>query len=247
MQNLSAKTNCESFELTVENELEPRWAATGIDVVDRMPSDILLKGVTVSGKFSQFHINPDFLDKLRQNEQVGLRFNFFGNVLGVNSAETAEGTVESDGTGTVTVVVTAGADSANDYAIIVTQGTSAGAATATLTNKLIELVLSTTAGNNAVATIATLLDGLSLVTASAASTGNVTLADNPDKIFFNTGRDANEREMLRFDLPDVRLMPFNANLSSDGIVEEEISFTAYRDENDDREIFVRLRNDIAGY
>jgi len=54
MQNLSAKTNCESFELTVENELEPRWAATGIDVVDRMPSDILLKGVTVSGKFSQF-------------------------------------------------------------------------------------------------------------------------------------------------------------------------------------------------
>lgn len=247
MQNLSAKTNCETFEITVENELEPRWAATGVDVVDRMPSNILVKGVRVTGKFSQFHTTPEFLDMLRENEQVGLRFNLFGSALDTNSAEAAEGTIESDGAGTVTVAVTATGEAGNDYAIIVQLGTSAGAATASLSNKLITLTLSTTAGNNAVATIATLIDGLSNVTATSSGAGNVTVADNADKIEFGTGRDADERELLRFDFPNARLNVFDANISADEIVNEEIPFTGYWDENDEREIKVRLRTIESDY
>jgi len=247
MQNLSVKTNLEDFEITVENDIEPRWAATGRDVVDRMPSAMLLKGVTVSGKFSQYHISPEFLDMLRENEQAGLRIQSFGAALAANSAASATGVLESDGTGTVTTTVTAADEDGNDWAILVLQGTQAGAATATLANKLITLTLSTTASNNAVATIATLIDGLANVTAVSASTGNVTVADNPDKVEFSGGRDANERELMRFDLPNIRLMPFQANLGEDDTMNEEIEFTAFRDPNDDREIKVRLRNSVTAY
>lgn len=247
MQRLAAMTNCEGFELTVENDLEPRWAATGVDVIDRMPSTILVKGVMVNGKFSQFHANPKFMDILRQMEQTGLRFEFQGDVLSANSAASATGVVESDGAGTVTVTVTATGDAGNDYAIKVVQGTSSGAATATLSDKLITLTLSTTAGNNAVATIATLLDGLSNVTAASSGTGNVTTTDNPDKIQFANGRDASERAKIRFDLPNVRFKPFQPNLGNDDIVQEEIEFDAFRDSNDEREIKVRLLNDITAY
>lgn len=246
MQALAAKTNCETFELTCENELEARWAATGIDVVDRMPSAILLKGFTCTGKFSQFHTNPEFMDMLRQMEQVALRFKFIGAQLASNSAASATGTLESDGSGTVTVTVTATGEAGNDYAIVF--GTPvAGSATASLAGKLITLNLSTTASNNAVATIATLLDGLSNVTATSASTGNVGAADNDDKIQFANGRDANERECLTFDLPNCRLMPFDQSLSSDDLVNEEIEFTAFWDENDEREVRVRLRNNQTAY
>lgn len=247
LQALAAKTNCESFELTIENDIEPRWAATGADVVDRMPSAMLLKGVTVSGKFSQFHTNPEFMDMLRQQEQVGLRFKFLGAALAANTAASATGVVESDGTGTVTVTVTATGEAGNDYAIIVVLGSSSGAATASLAGKLITLTLSTTPASNAVATIATLLDALANVTAVAASTGNVGTVDNDDKIYFANGRDASEVEMLRFDLPNVRLMPFDANLGEDAVMQEDIDFTAFRDSNDEREVHVRLRNDITAF
>jgi hypothetical protein len=247
IQALSAKTNVEDFEISIENEIEARWAATGTDVVDRMPSAMLLKGVRVTGKFNQFHTTPEFLDMLRENEQVGLRFNFFGNTLDSNSAASATGTIESDGAGTVTVTVDSAGEAGNDYAIIVEQGTSAGAATASLSGKLITLTLSTTASNNAVATIATTIDALSGVSATSSSTGNVTTTDNPDKIEFGNGRDANERELLRFDFPNVRLNVFNANLSADDIINEEIPFTAYWDENDEREIKVRLRTIESDY
>src|SRR3990167_343770 len=68
IQNLATKTNVEDMELTFENGLEPRWAATGRDVVDRMPSTILLKGFKASGKIKQFHISPEMIDMLRSNE-----------------------------------------------------------------------------------------------------------------------------------------------------------------------------------
>jgi Phage tail tube protein len=247
VQNLSAKSNCESFELSIENDLEARWAATGIDVVDRMPFTILAKGVAVTGKFSQFHINPAFLDMLRENEQVTLRFQFMGAsaIDSGSSAASATGVLESSGAGTVTTTVTATGQAGNDYAIVLVQGAST--LSASLSGKLITVTLDVDAADNAVALVAAVIDALSNVTATSASTGNVTLADNPDKVHFSGGRDANEVAMLQFDLPNVRLMPFNSNVGSDEIMNEEIPFTAYWDENDEREIHVRLRNTQTAY
>lgn len=245
MQGLGAKTNCESFELTVENMTEPRWAATGNDVVDRMPSAILLKGVEVTGKFSQFHVNPEFMDMLRQQEQVGLRFRFLGAQLQANSAVAATGVLESTGAGQVTVAVDSAGEDGNDYAIRVVQGT--GTLSAAKSGKLITVTLDVDAADNAVALVASAIDALSGVSASSSSTGNVSTVDNPDKVEFSGGRDALEREMLRFDLPNVRLQPFGPNLGEDAVLQEDIEFTAYRDGDDGREIKTRLRNAVTAY
>lgn len=245
MQNLSQKSNVEDFGLTVKNNLEARWAASGKNVKDRFPSAILLKDIEVTGKFKQFHINPANIDILRQMGQVGFRMQFLGALLEANSAVAASATIESDGAGTVTPTVDAAGEAGNDYAILVVQGT--GALSVSLSGKLITITLSATPSENAVATVATAVAALTGVGATSASTGNVTTTDNPNKIDFNGGRDASEVEKLQFDLPDIRFENFDPNNSTDDIVDEEIEFTAYRDTNDKREIRVKLRNAISDY
>lgn len=247
MQNLAAKTNIEDFGLTIKNGLDARWAASGNKVKDRFPSAILLKEIEVTGKIKQFHVNPQNIDWLRQMAQVGLRVQFSGALLQANSAVAASGTLSSDGAGTVSVTVDTAGEDGNDYAVLVVLGTSAGAATASLSGKLITLTLSTTAGNNAVATIATLIAALANVGATSSSTGNVTVTANPNKIDFNNGRDANEVEKLQFDMPYIEFDGFDPNNSTDDIVNDEISFTAFRDPYDKRELRTMLRNVIADY
>jgi len=245
MQQLAAKTNVEDFEIVIENEIEPRWSATGVDVVDRMPANMLLKGVSATGKFTQFHTNPEFIDCLRSNEQIGLRFNFWGPSISSDVAAAASGTIETDGVGTVSVTVDAAGEAGNDYAIIVEQG--AAALSASLSGKLITVTLAAIAGSNTTTLVAGVIDALSGVSCVSAGADLVTVVDNPDKIFFAAGRDAAERSLLRFDFPNVRLNVFTPNLSAEEIVNEEIPFTAYRDSNDEREVFCRLRNAIATY
>ena len=245
MQNLSQKSNVEDFGLMIKNNLEARWAASGKNVKDRFPSAILLKDIEVTGKLKQFHINPANIDILRQMAQVGFRMQFLGTLLEANSAVAATATIESDGAGTVTVTADTAGEAGNDYAVIVQQGT--GALSVALSGKLITITLSSTPSNNAVATVATAVAALSGVGATSSSTGNVTTTDNPNKIDFNGGRDANEVEKLQFDLPDIRFENFDPNNSTDDIVDEEIEFTAFRDTNDKREIRVKLRNAISDY
>jgi len=245
MQNLSTVTNCEDFKLSIKNDLEARWAATGCDVVDRMPSNILVKGVEVTGTFSNFYVNPLNLDVLRQMEQTAIRFEFCGATLDTNVAAAATGTIESDGVGTITVTVDAVGEAGNDWAVEFVQGTTPLAAA--VSGKLITVTLDATPANNAVATVASAITALTGVSATSTGAGNVTTTDNPNKIAFSGGRDANEVEKLRFDMPDCRFQPFNANLSEDAICNEEISFTAYRDTSDKREIQVMLRNITAAY
>lgn len=245
LQNLAAKTNIENFKLTIKNDLEARWGAAGKNIVSRMPQNILAKGVEVTGMISHFHVNPQNMDFLRSNAKVGLRMEFLGNALASNSAAAASATLESDGAGTVTVTADTSGEAGNDYAILVVQGT--GALAVSLSGKMITVTLSSTASNNAVATVATAIAALSGVGATSSGSGNVTLDDNPAKVFFSGGRDANEIEKLRFDLPDIRFQPFAANITEDDLINEEINFTAFRDAYDDRDVFVRLRNAKSDY
>jgi len=246
MQNLSTVTNVENMTVSITNDLEARWAATGTDVVDRMPSNILVKGIEVKGSFSNFHINPEHLDQLRQMEQVGVRFTFNGKTaLEANVAVAAAATFESDGVGTGSVTVDATGEAGNDYALLIVQGTST--LSAAISSKLITVTLASIAANNTITLVAAAIDALAGVACASTGADLVTTTDNPNKIYFNGGRDASEVEMLRFDFPCVRFEPFGTNLTEDGIVNEEISFTAFRDPSEKREINVRVRNDIANY
>lgn len=245
IQNLNAKTNVEDFTLTVTNELEPRWAATGIDVVDRMPANILLKGVSVEGSFSQFHTDPQMMDFLRSNEQLTLRVDFIGDAIDSNVAAAASATVETDGTDTLTVAVDTAGEAGNDYAIIFTTGN--GSLTASLAGKLITVNLDATTSNNTTTAVAAAINGLSGVSCSDTGTDLVDTASNATKIEFSNGRDANEREKLRFDFENVRFQPFSPTLGNDDIINEEISFTAFSEEQTEREVKVRLRNTVADY
>lgn len=245
IQNLAAFTNVEDLTVTITNEVEPRWTATGNDVVDRMPSEMLIKGVTVEGSFNQFHRNPEFLDILREMEQTTLRFEWLGDALASNAAAAATGQIETDGSDTITVAVDAAGEPGNDFAIVFTDGNAS--LSATLSGKLITVNLDTVAANNTTTLVVAVIDALSGVSTADSGTDLVTVVDNAAKIFFGSGRDANEIEKLRIDLPNVRLQPFNANLTGDDVVNEEISFTAFRDVNDSREIQVRLRNSVSDY
>lgn len=245
VQNLSDYVNLEGFTLTTTNEFEARHAATGTDVVDRFPSCIVTKGVTVEGAINQLHQSPEFLDMLRENEQVTLRIEFLGTALASNVAAAASATIETDGTDTLTVTVDSAGEAGNDYAIVFTTGN--GSLTAGLSGKLITVNLDATGANNTTTLVAAAIDGLSGVSCSDTGTDLVDTASNLSKIHFASGRDANEVEKLRFDIPDVRLKPFNANLGNDDVLQEDIDFVAYRDDNDDREIQVRLRNSVSDY
>lgn len=245
MQNLAAKSNLEEFSLTLKGELEERHSARGCNVADRMPYAILGKGFEVEGMFKQYHVNPQMIDILRSNSQVGLRVDFCGAQLDTNSAVAATGVLESTGAGTVTVTADSAGEASNDYAILVVQGTST--LSASISGKLITVTLDADAADNAVALVASVIDALSGVSATSASTGNVSTTDNPNKVHFSGGRDANEIELLRFDFPDIRFDPFDPSLSDDAILEEEINFKAYVDANDDVEVAIRLRNAVADY
>jgi hypothetical protein len=248
IQNLSTYGNVEDVTITITNEIEPRWSATGNNVIDRFPSEMLIKGVSVEGSFTQFHRNPHFLDILRENEDTTLRFEWLGNQLDTNAAAQASAVLATNGAGTLTLTVDAAGEAGNDFAIKIVQGTQAGSATAVLTGKFVLLTLSATPTSNTISIIAAILNALTGLSTSDTGADQIQPAAKAE---FTGGRDANEIEKLRIDLPNVHLSPYNANLSTDDVVNEEIPFISYRGDDGngatEREIKVRLRNDITSY
>lgn len=245
-QNLVSKTNAETFELTITNEMETKWAASGVNVVNRMPSALLLKDVLVETKFSQFLASEGFMDKLRSATPLGFRFQFNNQAaIATASAVSATATLNSSGAGTVTTTVSAAGLAGDDYAIIVVQGS--GALSCTLVNKLITVTLSSTASNNAVATVATAISALTGLSATSSSSGNVSTTANPNKIMFNGGMDANPTPMLRFDLPYVVVQPFNPNIDNKAIIMEDITLMGFYDFTDLRQLFAEVINGTATY
>ncbi len=245
LQALSARTNVEDFSLEIENGYEAKWAATGDNVIDRMPSQIMLKDIMVSGKFGEFHNTPEWLDRVRSTDLLGLRFKFLGAILAANAAVAATGTLASSGAGTVTVTADTAGEAGNDYAIVLVQGT--GALSVSLSGKLITVTLSSTAGSNAVATMATAIDALSGVAATSSGSGNVNTTANPDKVHFTGGLDASQKAGLTLDIPKAVIKPFAPNLGNDDTLMDSLEFTGHRCEYDGREVQAVLRNVITSY
>ncbi len=53
--------------------------------------------------------------------------------------------------------------------------------------------------------------------------------------------------MVRIDLPDTRFNPFGDNLSDDAIVDEEVPYSAYKDDTEGVSTRVILRNGVSSY
>lgn len=245
MQNLSTASNIETFELSIVNELDARYSATGNNVIDRFSSAILLKGIEITGKFSKYFENPNFIDMLREDEQLALRFDFLGVKLSDNAESSASATIETDGTDTISITVDTAGEDGNDYAVVFTEDNAS--LSASLSSKLITVNLDTVGANNTTTLVASAINGLSGISTTDTGTDLVDTASNVSKIYFADGRDANEIEKLRFNLPNIRLNPFGQTLGNDDTIVEEIEFVAYRDENDEREIEIMLRNDTSSY
>jgi len=81
VDNLSA-FDCQDFTMIVENELEPRHAATGTDFEDRFPSDILQKGFTGGGTFVLHNENENYYRHLRVNTAQAIDVDLVGNQIG---------------------------------------------------------------------------------------------------------------------------------------------------------------------
>lgn len=245
IQALAARTNAEAFEATVESEYDPKWGGAGYDVVNRMPSAILLKGVQAEGKVSQFHATPELTDILRTGGIMGVRARFLGRTLEANVAAAASGTILSDSTGYVTVTAETAGEAGNDIAVRVVLGT--GTLSAAKSGNLVTVTLDKDLTDNTVALVTAAIDALSGVAAAATGTGNVTATANPVKIGLAGGRDANQREMLEIDMPRCQFKPFTPNVGEDEIIGDVVDLDPQRDPDDLREMRVRLVNAVAAY
>jgi len=244
IDNVATK-DVEDFSLNLLNELEARYTAEGSDLANRFPNSIKVKGFTVNGNIVNVYTTSERIDDLRSNEQVALRFDFVGKQLDTNSAAAAT-TQLGSGNAQVLITASTAGDSGNDLNVtIIDNDTDDLVATKTGNNILVELASTTTASNTATL-VAAAIDALSGVTAGAGGTG----ADEVQKVSktnLSGGRDANEKELLRFDLNHVVFDPYNTNISEDDLVVEDIPFNGYYDSTDSRTMKVLLRNDISSY
>jgi len=256
VDNTTATSDMTNFSCEFTNNLEAENAATGNDVVDRMPSRINLLGFDVSDiTLSHLHANPDFVDALRSKDSLGLRIKFLGDALASNAAAAASLTIETDGIGTASVTVDATGEAGNDYNLTIVGGGAALAAA--LSGKNITLTLDAVAANNTTTLVAAAIHALTGVACASTGSDLVTTADNTDmtsplKKNFSGGRDASEKTMLRIDIPNAKLQPIELPIS-DGLITEELKFTSDHDRagqgtgNLSSMAKVRLRNATATY
>ena len=237
--------NVEDFSINLNNELEARYAAKGNNLADRFPSSVKVKGFTADGNVNILFTNSERLDDMRSNEQVAIRFDFIGKKLDTNSAETASVAIGSGNAQILVTASTAGEDGNDLNVRIVANDTDVLAASIDGNNILLELASTTTASNTSTLS-AIAINALTGVTAAAGGTG-AGETQLVAKTNLETGRDANQRELLRIDLPHTIFAPFNQNIAEDDLIVEEIDWNAYWDATDSRTCRVLLRNAISDY
>jgi hypothetical protein len=235
IDNLTASDK-EGFALEYNNEVEAKWAA-GIEESARYPSNILTKGYFATGNLSRFYDNELNLDKLRKNENFGVRVFMQGETaLEANSAVKAK-TVYGTGNGFSIEASTAG-KAGNDINVTFAINTSDTLSASKDGNNIVILLADTTSSNNTGTLIAAAVDALSGVDSVAVGTGAeefTTAIDNNNLGFYAgaasvvVGRDASEKPYIQFDHAAAAIDPYFVNNSEDSIVMEEIPLTFYKD------------------
>lgn len=75
----------EEFNLTVENEMEARYSASGNAFSNRYPTTILQKGAKASGNFMRYYRDEKIMSYLRDNTSLALRYKAQGGHIGATS------------------------------------------------------------------------------------------------------------------------------------------------------------------
>jgi len=244
IDNVTAK-ELEDFSINFLNELEARYTADGCELANRFPKSIKVKGFSANGNLVNIYTTSERIDDMRSNEQMAFRLDICGKAIDTNSAVAASVNMGTGDAG-FSVAASAAGEAGNDINIrIVTNSADTLAATKTGNNILVKLASTTTASNTAtlVRAAVTALSGV-ISTASGSGASEVQIVA---KTNLTGGRDANEKELLRFDFNNVRFDPFNDNISEDDLIQEDIAWNAYYDSTDSRTCKIILRNEISGY
>lgn len=74
----------EDFELKLNNEMEGRHGANGVNVINRFPAKNFLKGLTGEGKFNRTYTDMSYIDMLRKSTSVAAAIQHIGSEISTN-------------------------------------------------------------------------------------------------------------------------------------------------------------------
>jgi hypothetical protein len=81
----AAAASIEEFELSLQNELESRHAANGLNVINRFPAKNHLKKLSGGGKIKQAYENPTWLDIMRNATQLAMQIKHTAAIIGATA------------------------------------------------------------------------------------------------------------------------------------------------------------------
>ena len=230
----------EDFSVEFANEVE-RHFGSGLDQEDRYPYDIVTKGYTATGSVQRFYDSDEYLDRLRANDRLAVRFFMQGmhEVTG-NSATKARSNWGS-GNGFYIEAATAG-KAGNDYNVtflINTTDTLAAALVPAGSKNIVVYLANTTAANNTGTLIAAAVDALTGVDAAAVGTGAETFTTAAANVRLGekssgtnvVGTDANQKPYLQIDFASGSIDSYFVNNQENEVAMEEIPLTFYKDVN----------------
>jgi len=251
--NNSETDNCtEDASFTFARDGEERHCASGDNIINRFPKKILLKGFSANGSFQHYYQSPKYTERLRQGEKTALRCRIKGDAIATNSAQASVLLIGSIGDASAVRCTSSIASETSNNLNVVINANTVDTLTATKTgNNIVVKKASTDTTKNTATLVASAINALTGITSAADGAGSgevAVLAKSNLGSGTNTqGRNANEKEELRIDLPDVRFQPFNANNSEDNLIQEEINYIAQYDTQSTFTTRVVLRNDVTSY
>ena len=250
IDNSETVNDVEDATFTFTREGEERHTAEGCNLTNRFPKRVFLKGYNSEGSITHFFESPKFSDRMRAGEKTALRTRICGKAIDTNSAQAA-GLLIGSGASGVRCTASVASETSNNLNVTILNNTIDTLTATKDGNNILVKKASTDTTKNTATLVAAAINALSGVTAAAdgAGTGEVSLLT---KTNFGSGsntigRDANEKEELIVDQPDVRFQPFNQPNSEDNIITEEINYNSQYDTISAFTTRITLRNDVASY
>ncbi len=234
----TAERITEDFSVELENDME-RHFGSGLDEGKRYPYDIVIKGYKAKAKLSKFFDSDEYLDRLRANDRMGIRYFMQGSHYVVANSATKARSNWGSGNGFYVEAATAG-KAGNDYnitTVINTTDTLAASFNPVGSKNILLKLANTTAANNTGTLIAAALDALTGIDAAAVGTGaeTFTTAEANVNLGFHSsgtnvvGTDASQKPYLQFDFASASVDSYFPGSSDDSVVMEEIPLTIYKD------------------
>jgi len=78
----ASEDSIEEFDFSIQNELEQRHGANGVNVVNRYPTSNLLKKMSGEGSLKRAYTDMTYLDKVRQSQKTAMQVKHTGALIG---------------------------------------------------------------------------------------------------------------------------------------------------------------------